>query len=139
MPPRNVIIHQKISANTQQRAKELRQKMTPSESKLWEHLRTNRLAGLHFRRQQVIEPYIVDFYCHQAALVIEVDGEIHLQQQEADRQRDQYLQSIGLRILRITNSEVDQDLDLDAVMAKILKACEKSNERNNSLRRYHHV
>mgnify|MGYP001252608911 CR=1 FL=1 len=74
MAIKQIVTGQKVSAAKEARAKELRREMTPAEGKLWMGLRANRLEGFHFRRQQVIEPYIVDFYCHQAALVIEVDG-----------------------------------------------------------------
>ena len=57
--------------------------MTPAEKILWEELRANKL-GVHFRRQQVISGFIVDFYCHKAALVLEVDGDVHDLQQEED-------------------------------------------------------
>lgn len=58
---RNVVIGQKITARKKQRARELRRNMTPDERMLWEHLRANRLNGLHFRRQQIIAGFIVDF------------------------------------------------------------------------------
>jgi very-short-patch-repair endonuclease len=57
----------------------------------WQHLRANQLNGLHFRRQQIIDGFIADFYCHVARLVIEVDGEIHQQQAEYDAERDRVL------------------------------------------------
>jgi very-short-patch-repair endonuclease len=60
--------------------------MTPAEKILWQELRVNKL-GVHFRRQQVIAGFIVDFYCHKAALVIEVDGDIHDLQQEENARR----------------------------------------------------
>ncbi|WP_369426718.1 endonuclease domain-containing protein [Waterburya agarophytonicola] len=59
------------------RAKELRQNMTPVEKILWDYLRAKRLNNLKFRRQQIIEEFIVNFYCHSLGLIIEVDGEIH--------------------------------------------------------------
>jgi very-short-patch-repair endonuclease len=80
MPVKKLITQQEISSAKMMRSRELRHEMTLAECKLWERLRANRLEGFHFRRQQIIEPYIVDFYCHQAALVIEVDGGIHLDQ-----------------------------------------------------------
>ena len=101
----------------------MRREMTPAEARLWLHLKANRLNGFHFRRQQVIEPYIVDFYCHACRLVVEVDGDIHLQQPEYDRRRDETLQSSGLRVLRFTNVDVFQSLQ--AVLAEILRVCEE--------------
>ena len=94
----------------QERAKQLRQEMTPTEAVLWRALRTDQLSGLHFRRQQVLEAYIVDFYCHAAMLVIEVDGEIHALQAEYDAERDAYLIASGLRVLRFSNDRIMHDL-----------------------------
>ncbi|ACK71609.1 protein of unknown function DUF559 [Gloeothece citriformis PCC 7424] len=122
MKPTNIIIGQKITATKQQRAKELRQNMTPEEKILWQHLRRNNLNGLHFRRQQIIDGFIVDFYCHAAKLVIEIDGEIHQQQTEYDTERDQILSAKGLRLLRIKNEDVRQNLN--GVLNQIIEACE---------------
>ncbi|MFM8425847.1 MAG: endonuclease domain-containing protein, partial [Chloroflexota bacterium] len=88
-----------------QRAKELRREMTPAEKILWEELRANKL-GVHFRRQQVIQGFIVDFYCHKAGLVIEVDGDIHDLQKEEDERREKVLSALGLRVVRFRNDEV---------------------------------
>ena len=74
---------------------------------------------MKFRRQQVIGPYIVDFYCAQARLVIEVDGESHVGRGNSDAARDSYLESHGLRVLRITNDDVLQEPE--AVMRAILQ------------------
>jgi very-short-patch-repair endonuclease len=79
------------------------------------------LNGLHFRRQQIIDGFIADFYCHAGRLVIEVDGEIHQQQAEYDAERDRVLTTRGLRLLRIKNEEVKQNLD--RVLARISTAC----------------
>jgi len=99
----------------------MRRNMTPAEQKLWQRLRASRLEGFHFRRQQVIDGYIVDFYCHATSLVVEVDGSVHLQQEKYDRERDEYLAGRGLRVLRFFNSDVDKDID--AVLTVILEAC----------------
>jgi very-short-patch-repair endonuclease len=94
--------------------------MTPAERALWQRLRANRLAGWHFRRQQVISGFIVDFYCHQAALVIEVDGGIHASQPEADAAREAVLRGRGLRVLRLTTADVLRQMP--AVLERILAA-----------------
>jgi len=109
-------LHLKISLG-----KELRHDLTPAERILWTRLRGNRLEGYHFRRQQVIEPYIVDFYCHQASLVVEVDGAVHQDQQEYDHQRDQNLHLRGLSILRFSNTDVSHNLE--GVLEAILRFC----------------
>ena len=119
-----IIVGQRISATKLQRAKELRQQMTKAEKLLWQRLRANRLNGLHFRRQQVIDGFIVDFYCHSAKLVIEVDGNIHQQQVEYDAERDKVLVSRGLRLLRLKNEDVQNDLE--DVLAQIATACDPS-------------
>ncbi len=90
--------------------------MTPAEKILWEELRANKL-GVHFRRQQVIQGFIVDFYCHKAALVIEVDGDVHDLQKEEDERREKVLSALGLRVVRFGNDEVIRGLY--AVVGKI--------------------
>ncbi len=92
--------------------------MTPAEKILWQELRANKL-GVHFRRQQVIEGFIVDFYCHKAGLVIEVDGDIHDLQQEEDAKREKVLSEMGLRIVRFHNEEVMKKLS--AVVGNVHK------------------
>ena len=89
-------------------AKELRRKMTPSEKVLWQRLRTNKIAGLKFRRQHPINFYIADFYCHEARLVIEVDGPIHdrIDRREHDQQRDGVIEDFGIMVLRFSNDEI---------------------------------
>jgi len=77
MPVKNIVIGQSVSSEMYARSKELRREMTPAEKILWKELRTNKLSGLHFRRQQIIDRFIVDFYCHQHELVVEVDGDVH--------------------------------------------------------------
>src|SRR6266487_2024721 len=100
----------KHNKSLQERAKQLRQEMTPAETILWKYLRTDQLGGLHFRRQQVLERFIVDFYCHAARLVIEIDGEIHASQADYDAERDAYLIASGMRVLRFSNEQIMADL-----------------------------
>ena len=116
MPVKNIIPGQTVTKEKLQRAKELCRDMTPAETILWQELRANKL-GVHFRRQQVIAGFIVDFYCHKAGLVIEVDGDIHDLQQEEDARREKVLSEMGLRIVRFRNDEVMRDLS--AVVGKI--------------------
>jgi very-short-patch-repair endonuclease len=84
--------------------------MTPEEKVLWEHLRAHQLHNLHFRRQQVIDGFIADFYCSSEGLVIEVDGTVHEKQTEYDVERDSIMRNRGLRILRIRNDEIRRDI-----------------------------
>jgi very-short-patch-repair endonuclease len=111
MPIKNIVHGQKIDPVKLARARELRREMTSSEKILWEALRGNKL-GVQFRRQQIIAGYIVDFYCHQAELVIEVDGGVHAysEQRGQDSERDRALEEMGLRVVHIWNSEIERNL-----------------------------
>ena len=91
-------------------AREFRKKPTPGEQKLWQALRRNRLGGLHFKRQEPIGPFIVDFYCAARRLIVEVDGPIHADQEEADRRRQKLLEALGLHFLRLGEEAVMSDL-----------------------------
>lgn len=112
MKPRNIVIGQKVSPEKIKRAKELRRDMTPAEKILWEYLRAKRFKGLKFRRQQIIDGFIVDFYCHSVGLVIEVDGEVHNEQIEYDTEREKIISTNELTILRFTNQQVTEDIEL---------------------------
>jgi len=88
-----------------QNACELRQDMTEAEKHLWSRLNKNQL-GVRFKAQHPIDIFIVDFYCHQFKLVVEVDGEIHLSQKDYDDGRTAELERFDLKIIRFTNQEV---------------------------------
>jgi very-short-patch-repair endonuclease len=91
-------------------ARQLRQRATPEERLMWQELRAHRFEGLHFRRQQVIDGFVADFYCHAARLIVEVDGPIHDDQREYDAFRDLALAEHGLRIVRVSNDDVRRDM-----------------------------
>lgn len=93
-------------------ARRMRREMTPAEIALWQAVRGNKLDGLHFRRQQVIDGFVADFYCHAINLVVEVDGEIHHVQVEEDRRRERAFALRGLRVVRFTNDQVLNDLPM---------------------------
>ncbi|MBG0812171.1 endonuclease domain-containing protein [Methylosinus sp. H3A] len=95
------------------RARSLRRKLTDAERKLWYALRAHRLAGLSFRRQAPCGPFIADFLCAEAWLVVEVDGATHSTEEEIayDRRRDEWFAANGYRLLRVTNSEIYRSLD----------------------------
>jgi len=101
------------------KARSLRKRMTKSEKLLWNKLRKRQLNGMHFRKQHPVDCYIVDFYCHQAQLVIEVDGKIHQFQKEYDRNRQKVLESLGLTVIRFKNEEVETDMN--GVVNRILE------------------
>ena len=90
------------------RAQQLRKDMTEAEKKLWKRLRNRKFEGLKFRRQHPISRFIVDFYCHEKLLVLEVDGGIHEEAEvkERDEGREKELENFGLTVIRITNEEV---------------------------------
>ena len=75
--------------------------------------------GVRFRRQQIIAGFIVDFYCHKAALVVEVDGDVHDLQQEEDAKREKALRELGLRIIRFGNDEIVKNASRSAVVGRI--------------------
>jgi very-short-patch-repair endonuclease len=116
MPIKNIVTDQIVTKSKLERAKELRREMTHAEKLLWQEVRANKL-GVRFRRQQVIQGFIVDFYCHQAGLVIEVDGDVHDLQKEEDERREKVLSALGLRIIRFGNDEVGRNLS--AVVGRI--------------------
>lgn len=103
------------------RSRELRKDMTPAERALWEQLRGGRVLGFRFRRQQVIAGFIVDFYCHAARLVIELDGSVHHEQVEYDSERDTALTALGLIIRRFSNE--DALTRLPDLIAEIAACC----------------
>lgn len=107
-----------------ERARQFRRAMTAAETVLWQAVRANRLGGLPFRRQQVIDGFIADFYCHAAGLVVEVDGAVHATARDYDAERDRILAARGLRILRLTNDAVLHDLP--ACLARIRAAAGNS-------------
>ena len=124
MPVKNIVRGQKVSDEMLKRAKKLRREMTPAEKILWKQLKANRLQGLHFRRQQVVHGYYPDFYCHQHELIVEVDGDIHDLQQEYDAEREEYLESLGFRIIRFTNEEITKKLK--SVLQRIVDECKRT-------------
>lgn len=94
---------------TFEKARRLRSRETIAELILWEHLKGKQFHGLKFRRQHPIETFIVDFYCHQAKLVIELDGKIHLKNKDADKLRSDEIEKYGIKVLRFTNEEIITD------------------------------
>lgn len=94
------------------RARELRRQMTPAEQKLWQQLRGKQFYQLKFRRQHPLDRFILDFYCHQHQLVIEVDGNSHAEpaQKAYDTTRTEWLEQRGLRVIRFSNRDVQTNL-----------------------------
>ena len=92
-------------------ARKLRRNMTDAERMLWRHLRGRQMLGAKFRRQEIFGRYIVDFYCPDARLIVEVDGSQHFGPESDDDERDRSLRVRGLHILRFSNVEVLQGID----------------------------
>ena len=101
------------SLTIQERAKLLRKKETDAERILWERLKSKQLMGMKFRRQHPVSQFIVDFYCHEHKLVIEVDGKIHNrpENKEYDRNRTAELEQFGLKVLRFSNDEIERNIE----------------------------
>ncbi|MEX1276575.1 MAG: endonuclease domain-containing protein [Bacteroidota bacterium] len=103
-------IFNKTSEKGKRRA--LRKSMPEAEVILWSKLKEKQLAGYKFRRQYSVGPYVVDFYCAQKKLAIELDGDSHFGPgaQERDGKRQEWIETFGLRFLRFTNNEVQKNL-----------------------------
>ena len=125
-PVNRVVVGQPVDAIKVARSKEFRRAMTPAEATLWESLRSRRLGDLRFRRQQILQGFIVDFYCHEAGLVVEVDGAVHDEQRGYDADRDALLCLIGFEVVRFANDEVFSALP--GVLARIEEACRRRCE-----------
>ena len=108
----------------EQAARRLRGQLTPAEAKLWNALRRRQLAGLKFRCQHPVGQFILDFYCPAKKLAVEVDGDIHNQQLEYDAARTAHLEQFGYRVIRFSNTEVLNDLQV--VLDRIQKAAENA-------------
>ncbi len=106
---------------SEDRAKRLRREMTTPERVLWSKLRNGQLDDLKFRRQRPLGPYILDFYCPEAYLCVEIDGEQHAHQREHDHRRDDFLRESGVETLRFTVSELTKNLD--GVLTRIRDVC----------------
>lgn len=100
-------------------SRNLRSNMTDAETMLWSRLRSRQIRGKQFYRQKIIGEYIADFYCPKSKLVIEVDGGQHYTEEgkEKDRQRDEQMTEVGVRVLRFSDRDVLENID--AVMEKI--------------------
>jgi very-short-patch-repair endonuclease len=113
-----VVFLQRIEDHKVRQARELRKNMTEAEQVLWQRIRNRQVNNLKFRRQQVIEGFIADFFCEEIKWVIEVDGGIHNkpEQTESDKHRDEVFKARGIRVLRVKN---------DAVLRNVMEVLEK--------------
>ena len=119
----------KANGRSMRAARKFRRALTPPEVKLWSLL-PGSPCGIRFRRQYAVGPYVADFCCPKAKLVIEVDGLIHDFKAEADQVREEYLKSLGLRVMRVSAREVMRDTV--SVADSIVSLC--SGPSTNQLR-----
>ena len=98
------------SRDLKQRSRDLRNHSTLAEVLLWNHLKRRKMLGYRFMRQKPIHHFIVDFYCSKLKLVIEIDGESHRLRFSQDRRRQEYLEQMGIEVLRFDDLDVKKDL-----------------------------
>lgn len=106
------------------RAQRLRRNMTPPERIVWRYVRGRGLGGWKFRRQVPVGPFIVDFLCIDAGLIIEIDGPSHDERLAYDSARTDYLNRCGYHVLRISNRDVLQDID--AALSNVRRILDKA-------------
>jgi very-short-patch-repair endonuclease len=122
-----------MNNNTLAKAKALRKNMTAAERKLWSLVRRNQL-GVHFRRQAPLGPFILDFYCPAAKLVVELDGPVHdlREEKEYDKVREDHLNVRGLRVIRFNNEQILSDFS--SVLEEIrthIESCDSSKKKDS--------
>ena len=110
--------------NLKEKASELRKNMTLYEIALWNELKRKQVKGYDFDRQRPIDNFIVDFYCKDLMLAIEIDGESHIGKEQYDNLRDDRLRGLGVHVLRFDDLEVRHNLD------KVIKVIEHWIEEN---------
>jgi len=121
---------------TRKRALELRKNMTNSERKLWGYLRNKQVLGYKFRRQHALDLFIADFYCHEARLVIEIDGMIHskIKQSEWDISRTAELNRQGIQVIRFTNNQVLNEVrNVVNEIEEVLKLIQRNKYLNTTI------
>ncbi len=108
-----------------EKARTLRNNSTIAEVLLWKFLKNKKMLGYDFYRQKPLDEYIVDFFCNELMLAIEIDGESHFGKEEYDEARQKKLEDLGIRFLRFEDTEVLHNLD------KVLKNIENWIKQNN--------
>jgi very-short-patch-repair endonuclease len=119
---------QNASHSAFEKARALRKSPTIAEDKLWQFVRGRKMLGKKFRRQHPFEEFILDFYCHECKLVIEIDGDYHLSKEQTvyDANRTAFLNEQGLSVLRFTNRQVMAEIDTVIRKVKeVIKQLEK--------------
>ncbi|MEM8782860.1 MAG: DUF559 domain-containing protein [Planctomycetota bacterium] len=113
--------HPLLPARTLTNARDLRKRMPRPEVLVWQRLRGRRTGGFRWRRQHPVPPFILDFFCAELNLALEIDGLSHQHRQEADRSRQAFLEKSGVRVLRVHNDRVLENPD--RVAGQILEVC----------------
>ena len=108
-----IVFYQGTNPEKVERSRELRRDMTPAEKCFWDRVRNRRLDNLKFRRQQIIDGFIVDFFCDEKNLVVEIDGSVHDEEDQKirDAAREEVLKQRGLVILRVRNEDVLENFE----------------------------
>ena len=107
----------------------LRNSAPVAERIVWSQLRRNQVLGFKFRRQYSVGPYVIDFYCPALSLAVEIDGDSHFKQDSNDKNRQDYIETFGIRFLRFTNEEVYNNLE--GVLEVIREAAEAGNAKTS--------
>ena len=132
MKEKGLIRKQRVSPEKIERSRVLRREMTEAEKVFWNMVRDRKMFGLKFRRQQIIDGFIIDFYCDSLGLCIEIDGGIHEAEGQTryDKERDEVLKLRGLRVIRLSNDDVIDGADRirDLFTKFIENDCEKVRE-----------
>jgi very-short-patch-repair endonuclease len=102
-------------------ARQLRREQTKAEADLWHLLSNRQLGGFKFRRQQAFGEYVADFLCAQSKLIVELDGDSHIDKEVYDRERTNWFNEQGFMVLRFANTDLNEDID--QVLGTILQAC----------------
>ena len=101
----------KYNPNLKDKARKLRKNSTLSEVLLWNRLKGRQLKGYQFLRQKPVDNYVVDFFCRRLNLVIEIDGDTHIDNEASDKIRQMKLESMGISFLRFSDNEIKSNLD----------------------------
>ncbi len=108
---KSIVRAQKVMPEKKELARNLRKEMTPAEEKIWHLIRNGQVNGRKFRRQQVIDGFVVDFFCSELKLIIEIDGDIHAFKKEYDSAREEHLRTQGFAVVRFTNNQIFEELE----------------------------
>jgi very-short-patch-repair endonuclease len=120
-PERPVVRHAKVRDDKAALARHLRRHATDAEARAWDILRGRKLFGLKFRRQQAVAGFVVDFYCAELRLALEIDGAVHDEPARAacDAGRDEILRTWGIEVVRVPNAKVDESALRIAISAHL--------------------